>query len=221
MEDDEEERGPELSWRGLSWGEALNQAKKTGRSPVFHNVPVLLNDWAHVARKGQTGLFGKKMKNREKYEDFVRATINDLHDAPSEEAHEGLTKKVLDVWRFIGEGAFATYFERIYLTHPWNRWYVGALPFGASSGQQGIEAGHGADKTILGKNALRVSPGEFFASSLPRVGQKCLFFSRLTSLFSADPRAGGHHLRRSSARPDFARGASSVASYDDLRGKLR
>ena len=65
MEDDEEERGPELSWRGLSWGEALNQAKKTGRSPVFHNVPVLLNDWAHVARKGQTGLFGKKMKNRE------------------------------------------------------------------------------------------------------------------------------------------------------------
>ena len=69
--------------------------------------------------------------------------------------------------RYVGEGAFADYFEKTYLTPPWDRWYIGASPAGVgSAGQQLIENSHCTDKTILGKNALRVTPEIFFRDSL-------------------------------------------------------
>lgn len=129
----------------------------------------LLNDFSHVARKAQSGYFQKKMHNSLENEGFIRMCINDLRAAPTEEAWLALKAYVLSVWSHIGEADFAAYFNKIYLSRPWHLWFLGAMPVGCTSGQQSIEAGHRGDKCVLGVQALRADPGNFFENSVPTI----------------------------------------------------
>ena len=85
-------------------------------------------------------------------------------------AFEGLRDFVLVIWRLMGEGLFATYFEKIYLVPPWDKWYIGASPAGVgASGQQTIENNHRGDKSMIGKQALHAAPLTFVNDTLPLI----------------------------------------------------
>jgi hypothetical protein len=96
----------------------------------------LLNDWFHLKRALDEGKFNKRLESRA-HLGFITLCIDDLRAAPTVAAFEGLRDFVLLIWRLIGEGRFATYFEKIYLVAPWDKWYLGASTAGVgTSGQQ-------------------------------------------------------------------------------------
>ncbi|KAJ1447909.1 hypothetical protein M885DRAFT_501347 [Pelagophyceae sp. CCMP2097] len=101
-----------------------------------------------------------------KHDEFIMRCITNLREMPTTAAFECLREITLAVWKSIGEGDFADYFRRIYLTDPWQDWYLGALPLGGTSDQQSIEGGNRADKKVLGPMALRAAPATFFAESI-------------------------------------------------------
>lgn len=130
----------------------------------------LLNDWPHIARKWTEGHFAKKMRNRKNIEGLVKLMLDDLRDAPTRAAFDGLKTKFKEVLYEEEEKEFADYFSKTYLTAPWDSWFIGASPAGVgAAGQQLIENSHRGDKTVLGKSALRASPQEFLKSTLPLI----------------------------------------------------
>jgi hypothetical protein len=135
---------------------------------AYTKAVVLINDWAHVARKWEEGLFAKRMHHAEANKGFIKLTLDDLRAAPTDAAFDGLVEVVLEVWRAIGEGDFADYFAKTYLAENWKRWYLGATPAGVGSGgQQMIENSHRGDKCVVGKGNLRLGPSEFLEHTLP------------------------------------------------------
>jgi hypothetical protein len=87
-------------------------------------------------------------KKKDKYVDrsFFEQSIKDitvLHFARSTSQFDALGQIMLSDWRKKLEGQLADWFEREYLTAPYNRWSVTAsgVP-GADSQQQAIESSH-------------------------------------------------------------------------------
>mmetsp|Transcript_29987 Transcript_29987/g.101082 ORF Transcript_29987/g.101082 Transcript_29987/m.101082 type:complete len:451 (+) Transcript_29987:114-1466(+) len=129
---------------------------------------IALNDYYHLLRKAFEGQFAKKMRYKPN-EAFVRRCVVNLRSMPTVVAFEGLVKLTLAVWTEMGEGLFADYFQRIYLTDPWKDWFLGGMPYGCTSGQQSIEGGHRAIKKIVGPAALRLAPKLFFETTIPKI----------------------------------------------------
>jgi hypothetical protein len=91
---------------------------------------VLLNDFAHMVRKWKEKKFSKRVHNAEENDGIISLCIDDLRNAPTEAAFNGLVVIVLQLWRNLGEGDFANFFEKVYLSDKWKNWYMGATPAG-------------------------------------------------------------------------------------------
>ncbi|KAJ1445340.1 hypothetical protein M885DRAFT_502703 [Pelagophyceae sp. CCMP2097] len=90
--------------------------------------------------------------------------------APTAVAFKGLSDKIYALWVGMGEGAFAAYFFKTYVTAPWKKWYLGATPPGCcSGGQQLIENRHGSDKKMIGTAALKAVPVVFINETLWKI----------------------------------------------------
>jgi hypothetical protein len=129
----------------------------------------LINDWFHVRRKTTTnGDFAKRWHDANAHSGLIVYMLKNLRNSPTRPAFEALAKTTVEVLTFLGEGDFAAYFSKVYLTPPWDGWFTGATPAGVGySGQQGIESGHSKQKALITKMELRATPTTFFKKSLP------------------------------------------------------
>ncbi|KAJ1449720.1 hypothetical protein M885DRAFT_622306, partial [Pelagophyceae sp. CCMP2097] len=152
-------------------GEAECRDRRYAVMAAAHAVPItLIDDWAHLARKWNEGEMGKRMQNRDENEGMLLLCINDMRRAPTAVAFKGLCDKIYALWVRIGEGKFAAYFFKTYVTAPWEKWYLGASPPGCcSAGQQLIENSHRVDKVMVGKSALKQGPEFFLADTLSKI----------------------------------------------------
>jgi hypothetical protein len=97
----------------------------------------LVNDWFHLSRKVTEGDFAKRWHDAAAHEGIITYMMANLRASPTTAAFEILKKRTLEVLEFVGEGDFAKYLEKMYLTAPWDAWHAGATPAGVgASGQQ-------------------------------------------------------------------------------------
>jgi hypothetical protein len=83
-------------------------------------------------------------------EDNILPILRVLHECETTANFNCLSEAALRKWREEGEGVFATYFKKTYLSERWSRWYVGAMPMKAvGTTNNPLEAGNKKIKTVV------------------------------------------------------------------------
>jgi hypothetical protein len=107
--------------------------------------------WPHLVRncRKQSSL----LKDTAAYENAVKDHIYNLHTAGSHEQFTAMAKVTVQHWKAMDEGAFATWFEEVYLTEHWAIWHVAAsgIP-GVLPNQQSIKSHHSVIKLFATEN---------------------------------------------------------------------
>lgn len=126
----------------------------------------LLDCYPHVARKcrEKSGL----LTPPDYYKTNIETNIRQLHHTRSTEEFKAVAKLCTERWRADGQDDYANWFENIYLSEPWSRWYtMSAIP-GILPSQNALEAHNGVIKKC-GVRAKRAKTGVVLNDSIPRI----------------------------------------------------
>lgn len=130
----------------------------------------LLDCYPHLTRKShEKWILLKPVETSSAYyQDNIKVNITQMHKTRTPAQFEAVSKLCLQRWRADGQHEYAAWFEKIYLTDTWTRWYTTSGAPGVLPNQNPLESHNAVIKTC-GVTAKRAKTGDVLNDSIPGV----------------------------------------------------